>query len=88
MGGTWMSVVYGFGGMRIREGLLSFDPMLPLKWKELSFKILYRGRTVRIQINRKRVHLENLDGEGIALFLYGVKKQLEPGGELVAEVTK
>ena len=88
MGGTWMSVVYGFGGMRIREGMLSFDPMLPLKWKELAFKILYRGRTVRIQINRKQVRLENLQGEGIALFLYGVKKQLEAGGELVAEVTK
>jgi maltose phosphorylase len=88
MGGTWMSVVHGFGGMRIREGLLSFDPMLPLNWEELTFKILFRGRTVKININRKRASLENLEGDGMNLYLYGVKKQLETGGTLMADVAK
>ena len=87
MGGTWMSVVHGFGGMKIREGLLSFDPLLPLKWEALTFKILYRGRTVKVQIKRNQVSLENLDGEGMELYLYGVKKQLETGRTLVAEIT-
>jgi maltose phosphorylase len=88
MGGTWMSVVHGFGGMRIREGMLSFDPMLPLKWEGLTFKILYRGRTVQVNISRNQVSLENLDGEGMELFLYGVKKQLETGSTVVADRTK
>ena len=88
MGGTWMSVVYGFGGMRIREGFLSFDPLLPLKWESLAFKILYRGRTISVRINRNRVHLENLQGDGLELYIYGVKKQLAAEGELIAEVAK
>jgi maltose phosphorylase len=85
MGGTWMSVVYGFGGMKVREGVLSFDPMLPLQWDGLSFTILYRERTLRVVIKRKKVTLELLKGDGMDLYLFGVKKHLDTGGSLVTE---
>jgi maltose phosphorylase len=88
MGGTWMSVVYGFGGMRIREGLLSFDPMLPEKWASLSFKILYRGRTLQVTIRKEGVTIENLEGEVLELILYGVKKQVDAQASLVADPVK
>jgi trehalose/maltose hydrolase-like predicted phosphorylase len=29
MGGTWMAVVMGLGGMRFRDGKLIFNPILP-----------------------------------------------------------
>jgi trehalose/maltose hydrolase-like predicted phosphorylase len=80
-----MSVVYGFGGMKVREGVLSFDPMLPLQWNGLSFTILYRERTLRVVIKRENVTLELLKGEGMDLYLYGVKKHLDTGGSLVTE---
>jgi maltose phosphorylase len=44
MAGTWMSVVEGFGGMRVKDGVLSFNPLLPAEWMALSFKIGFRGR--------------------------------------------
>ena len=43
MAGTWMSVVEGFGGMRVRDGKLSFQPFIPGKWKSFSFHIGFRG---------------------------------------------
>jgi len=86
MGGTWMSVVYGFGGMKIRDGLLSFDPRLPENWKGLSFKILYRGRTLKIFIDKERVTIENLEGEGLELYLMGEKTILDQGGSVVANI--
>jgi len=85
MGGTWMSVVCGFGGMRIREGLLSFDPMLPEKWTSLSFKILYRGRTLQVTIRKDDVTIENMEGEALELLLYGVKKQIDADASVVAD---
>ncbi len=77
MGGTWMSVVHGFGGMRIREGILSFDPHLPSRWTSLSFKILYRTHILQVTIKKDQVTIENLNGEGIELYLYGNKKVVE-----------
>ena len=88
LGGTWMSVIFGFGGMRVRDGLLSFDPFLPLIWQKLTFKILFRGRIVKMVIDRDRVQLEHIQGEGLELYLYGEKKQLEPGGSTVADTIK
>jgi maltose phosphorylase len=86
MGGTWMSVIYGFGGMRIREELLSFEPMLPENWKSLSFKILYRGRTLQVGIEKDQVGIKNLEGEGLDLYLMGTKKHLESSGSLAADL--
>jgi len=86
MGGTWMSVIYGFGGMMVREGLLSFEPHLPANWETLSFKILYRGRTLKVHIDRERVTIENLTGEGVDLFLAGSGVHLEKSGSVVAEL--
>ncbi len=81
MGGTWMSVIYGFGGMMVREGLLSFEPQLPANWKSLTFKIMYRGRTLKIHIDGKELSVENLEGEGVDLYLAGQKAHVEKSGK-------
>ena len=86
MGGTWMSVVYGFGGMRIRDGLLSFDPRMPGNWSGLSFKILYRGRTLKVGIGKENVSIENLEGEGLDLYLIGTRMQLGEGDKVVVDM--
>jgi maltose phosphorylase len=85
MGGTWMSVVYGFGGMMIKDGLLSFEPNLPAGWKALSFKILYRKRTLKVHIENKSVTIENLEGEGVDVFLGGSRVHLDKAGSVIVE---
>ncbi len=49
-GGTWMALVYGFGGMRDRNGELSFRPRLPERMSRLSFKVHPRGATLGVDI--------------------------------------
>src|SRR5690606_23701580 len=39
MAGTWMSVVKGFGGMRVKDGVLHFSPFIPDQWKSYSFRL-------------------------------------------------
>jgi len=85
MGGTWMSVIYGFGGMMIKDGLLSFEPNLPAGWKALSFKILYRRRTLKVHIENKSVTIENLEGEGVDVFLGGSRVHLDEAGSVIVE---
>ncbi|MEO8474068.1 MAG: glycoside hydrolase family 65 protein [Chryseolinea sp.] len=51
MAGTWMSVVKGFGGMRIRKGQLQFNPFIPDKWKSYSFRLEFRGRVIKIKVS-------------------------------------
>ena len=39
MAGTWLSIVAGFGGMRIKDDKLSFAPKMPKAWDGFSFKL-------------------------------------------------
>tara|TARA_R110002049_G_scaffold2557_4_gene18959 strand:- start:5867 stop:8173 length:2307 start_codon:yes stop_codon:yes gene_type:complete len=51
MAGTWMSIVEGFGGMRVKNNTLHFSPQIPEQWKSYSFKINFRGSILKIYIS-------------------------------------
>ncbi|TWR27200.1 glycoside hydrolase family 65 protein [Mucilaginibacter achroorhodeus] len=71
MAGTWMSVVEGFGGMRVKDGMLSFDPMLPAEWKALSFKVGFRGALLNVEISKQSVVIKTDSEEAIRLKVNG-----------------
>ena len=50
MAGTWLSIVEGFAGMRVKNGKLTFTPRLPKHWKSLSFKVIFQGETKEIKL--------------------------------------
>lgn len=52
MAGTWMSVVQGFGGMRVEDGKVSFDAMLPKQWDGFAFNILFRGKVLHVEVSK------------------------------------
>lgn len=71
MGGTWMSVVYGFGGLRIKEDQLSFDPAVPQQWKSVAFKIMFRGHHLTVKMWNDKIEISNLQGGDLELLIKG-----------------
>lgn len=63
MAGTWMSIVEGFGGMRVKDGKLSFHPQIPEQWKSYSFKIIFRNKILKINVSHEgtEFHLEGTE---------------------------
>jgi maltose phosphorylase len=61
MAGTWMSIVEGFGGMRIKNDMLSFKPQIPKQWEAYSFKINFRNQIVKVNVCQNKTNFE-LDG--------------------------
>jgi nigerose phosphorylase len=53
-GGAWMSVVLGFGGLRIHDGEITLRPNLPSEWSRLAFKVVVRGQKYFIDITHDR----------------------------------
>ena len=62
MAGTWMSIVEGFGGLRVRNDRLSFTPRIPDEWKSFSFKINFRGQILKVVITHQDTQFE-LEGD-------------------------
>lgn len=70
MGGAWMAFVKGFGGMRIRSNKVSFAPFIPSKWQSYAFRVNFRGVTLKINVNKSEVCIENLSALEIWITLY------------------
>jgi beta-phosphoglucomutase len=51
MAGSWLGLVWGFGGVRVRNGKLSFASKLPPGWRSYSFGIVWRGTRMRVAVD-------------------------------------
>ena len=80
MAGTWLAIVQGFGGMRIRNSHINFNPMLPGQWKSYSFHARFRGQLMTVKITREEISITNLSGKDLMVSVDGVQ-YLIPGGE-------
>lgn len=50
MGGTYMALIYGFGGLRIKESGICFAPVIPKSWEEYRFQINYEDSRIRVEV--------------------------------------
>jgi alpha,alpha-trehalose phosphorylase len=68
-GGVWNILVYGFGGMRDHNGVITFDPRLPSSWTGLRFQITLRGTRVRVILTREEICFEVVEGDTADMYV-------------------
>ncbi len=56
-GGTWQILVNGFGGLRVLGGRMTLRPWLPDDWAGIRFRIRWRGRPIRVEVDHEHVAL-------------------------------
>lgn len=71
MAGTWMSVIKGFGGMRVKDGQLHFNPFIPDNWKSYSFRLEFRGRVIKVRVTEDKVETKLESGAPIEIMVKG-----------------
>ena len=76
MAGTWMSIIKGFGGMRLKDQTLHFNPFLPKQWNEFSFKINFRANQLNIAVKKSGVEITNLAGPELVVVVHGEARVL------------
>ena len=82
MGGTWMAFVKGFGGMRVKNGKLNFNPFIPDGWNSYSFRLNFRETHLEFIINQSDFHLVNHSKTDIELVVHGKQYHLPAKKEL------
>ena len=71
MAGTWMSIVEGFGGMRVKNDQLHFSPKIPKEWRSYSFKVNFRNHILKVNVSHDGTHFTLDKGEALAVDLDG-----------------
>ena len=80
MAGSWLSIAQGFAGMRTANGL-SLNPFLPDCWQGYAFQFNYRGRILRVDVQKGLAKVQLISGEPLDLTLCGESLRLETSVE-------
>lgn len=84
MAGTWMSVVQGFGGLRVQNGELVLRPFIPSHWTGFSFKIMFRGARLQVNVHSEEITVVNETDTPVAIRIYDQSYKLEGMNEIKA----
>ena len=76
MGGCYMAIVNGFAGVRITEEGLGIDPFLPEGITGYSFPFSYRGRQLRLTVDKESAGLELVSGDEIQFMFRGTSERV------------
>jgi maltose phosphorylase len=82
MAGTWMSIVEGFGGMRVKNDMLHFSPKIPKEWTGYSFKINFRNQILKVVVTHNEIKFE-LEGSTAITVLVNDKAVLVKPNSLI-----
>ncbi len=69
MAGTWISIVEGFGGMRVKDNKLHFNPIIPEKWRSYSFTISFWNNLLRVTCSKKQIKIKNISDNSISVVI-------------------
>jgi alpha,alpha-trehalose phosphorylase len=79
LAGAWLAAVAGFGGLRDHDGKLTFAPRLPPRLQRLTFRLLYRGRRILVEVTKAHATYSLLDGEPLQVAHHGQPLTLTAG---------
>ena len=71
MAGTWMSIVEGFGGMRVKNNQLHFEPRIPEQWKGYSFKVNFRNAIVKVEVTHQETKVAVEGNQEVEVIING-----------------
>ncbi len=71
LAGSWLAVVYGFGGMRQEAAGTVFKPRLPEGLARISFNVLVKARHLRVEVTTDSATYSLTDGEPLTITHHG-----------------
>ncbi|MFA6232417.1 MAG: beta-phosphoglucomutase [Rhodanobacter sp.] len=82
MAGSWLALTWGFGGLRVIDGMPALSPSLPPGWPGYRFGLRWRDSQLRVEVDADGV-LYSLTVGGTLRFLHdGLPQQLQAGQSL------
>ncbi len=65
----WQTIVFGYGGLRWIDGILNFNPILPLQWEGLEYQIKYKNLNINVSINKHSFTINLLENKKLKVMI-------------------
>jgi len=77
MGGTWMSIVEGFAGLKIINDKVYLNTKIPKQWESYSFKVNLKNRKIEINVNHEVTSVRLISGDKINIVINNADTSLK-----------
>lgn len=85
MAGTWMSVIQGFGGLKVANDELVLSPFVPSHWTAFSFKVMFRHSRLNVSVTKDEIVVTNETDVPAAIRIYDNSYTVIGNGEVKVE---
>lgn len=85
MAGTWMSVIQGFGGLKVANDELVLSPFVPSHWTAFSFKAMFRHSRLNVSVTKDSIIVTNETDVPAAIRIYDNSYTVIGNGEVKVE---
>ncbi len=82
MAGSYLSIVQGFGGLRIRNQQLHLNPYCPPQWQAYKFQILLNNQPLAVFVSHEKIEISNVGTATITFTLGNTTHELNPHNTL------
>jgi alpha,alpha-trehalose phosphorylase len=74
MAGSWLTIVFGFAGLRIKNGQLHFHPLLPRQWKSYRFGLRFNNTELKISVTETGTAYRRIAGDSLTVYDNGERR--------------
>jgi len=71
LAGSWLGLTWGFAGLRVSNGQLTFAPTLPAAWPGYSFNLRWRDCVLQVKVNADGVRYHLQSGKSLEILHHG-----------------
>jgi len=82
MAGSWLSLSWGYGGLRVIDGELTLHPQLPQAWHRYRFGVAWHQTHLRVEVDRTGVRYTLTRGDSLMFRHAGEAVRLRRGESL------
>jgi len=79
MAGSWLTLTWGFGGLRVVDGLPSLSPSLPSAWSGYRFGLRWHDAHLRVEVGGHGVRYTVSGTQSLRFRHQGSLQELAPG---------
>jgi alpha,alpha-trehalose phosphorylase len=79
MAGSWLALTWGYGGLRVHDGLPALAPRLPAAWQGYRFGLRWRGTHLRVEVDRDGARYTLTEGSALTFLHDGLPQRLHAG---------
>ncbi|WP_103866009.1 glycoside hydrolase family 65 protein [Aquimarina sp. I32.4] len=82
MAGTWMSIVEGFGGLRVKDNKLSFAPKIPKEWDGYAFNVNYRNQILKVDVSQEGTSFSLEGDQELLIYVHDKELKISPNNQV------